>query len=162
MRKLNIRGQSLIEAVLSLGVSSIIIAAIAMVVITSMNNANYAKYQNVAAHYAQEGLDIIRQQSETNWDLFSQKTSGTYCLAQDSTDLGTSPVGDCTTPNISSNNINFIRKIIILTSGSGCSSGEKVSVVVSWSDGKCSSSKPYCHDVTLDSCFAQINNVPNP
>jgi type II secretory pathway pseudopilin PulG len=162
MTKLNNRGQSLIEAVLSLGVCSIIIAAIAMVVITSMNNANYAKYQNVAAHYAQEGLDIVRQQSETNWSLFALKSSGTYCLAQDSTDMGTTPVSDCATPNISSNNINFIRKIIILASGSGCSSGEKVSVIVSWSDGKCSSSNLYCHNVTLDSCFAQINNVSNP
>ncbi len=161
MMIINDKGQSLVEAMLALGVAAIIIGSIALVVLTTVNNADYSKTQNLATQYAQQALDIVRQQSDSNWSAFSAYVSGTYCLAENSTDLG-SPTGGCSTPNITSNNNNFIRSVVINTADASCGSGEKVTVSVSWPDSKCTGSNKYCENVTLDSCFAQIANPPNP
>lgn len=162
MIKLNNRGQGLIEALVALGVSSIIVAAIAMAVVTSLDNASFSKYQNLATHYAQQGMDIMRQKSETNWADFEGLCSTgncNYCLAQSSDIL---IGGTCNIANITNDTVGFVRKVTI-DSGSGCSSGKKVTVTVSWSDGKCKdASNIFCHSVVLDSCIAQINDAQTP
>lgn len=160
MINLGEKGQTLVEALIALGVATIIITAIGMVVITSLDNATFSKNQNLATQYAQEGMDIMRKKSNTDWGTFIAFCPGgncTFCLPQSSENLVS---GTCTTPNITNGIGNkFIRKII-MNSGAGCSAtGQKVSVIVSWGDGKCKDAgDPYCHNVTLDTCFEQINS----
>jgi type II secretory pathway pseudopilin PulG len=159
MKKLNNYGQTLIEALIALGVSIVVIAAIALAVLTAMNNVTFSKNQNLATGYAQQGMDILRQQSESDWTTFDNTclVTGypcTYCLDQGAIVLGS----DCTSTNINSF---FLRKVKIEHLGSGCLTGDKVTVIVSWRDGKCTdASNLYCHNVTLNSCFTEINNVP--
>ena len=161
MIKLNNKGQTLIEALIALGVSVVIVGAIALSIISGINNATFSKNQNLATAYAQEGMDIVHQQSESDWETFKNIASGTYCLDQNATSLDSG--SDCIsviTPNISSF---FLRKVKIDPAGSGCSSGEKVSVIVAWSDGKCTGpGNSLCHNITLDSCITQINSVTGP
>jgi len=158
MRKINNKGQTLIEALVALSVSTIIIAAITMAVITGMNNATFSKNQNLATGFAQQGMDILHQQSQSDWATFDgMATNITYCLVQNETTLDS----DCPdSPNINSS---FVRKVKIEPPSAGCSSGKKVSVTVSWGDGKCTDAgNKYCHNVSLDSCFAQTNTSTNP
>lgn len=155
---INQKGQSLIEAVVALGAAVLIISAIAVVVITAVNNADFSKYQNLATQYSQQGMEILKQQSQSDWQGFSVNyPSGTYCLNQSSTTL-TNLFGTICPKNI--NNF-FVRQVVINQGSVGCNSNTKVSVSVYWADGKCPVNT-YCHDVTLDSCLANINNAPAP
>lgn len=157
MRKINQKGQSLVEALIALGAAAIIVSAIAVVVITSVNNSDFSKYQNLATQYSQQGMEILKQKSESDWTTFSS-FSGNYCLAQDSTTLVAAGSG-C------SANINnfFVREVTITQNSSSCSGNARVNISVSWADGRCtSSSNPYCHSVDLDSCLANINTKVAP
>lgn len=155
---MNQRGQTLIEAVIALGIASIIISALAVVVITSISNSTFSKNQNLATHYAQQGIDILRGQSSSDWVSFQAK-AGVFCLNGGTTDLG-SPVTGCTTPNVDNF---FVRKVTITQASASCQGSAKVAVDVSWNDGKCTSaSNLYCHSVLLDSCLANINSVSAP
>lgn len=153
---INQKGQSLIEAVVALGAAVLIISAIAVVVITAVNNADFSKYQNLATQYSQQGIEILKQQSQSDWSSFSA-LSGTYCLNQGSTTL-TTLFGTICAKNI--NNF-FVRQVVISQGSASCNSNTKVSVSVYWADGKCPVNI-YCHDVTLDSCLANINSAPAP
>lgn len=151
------KGQSLVEAIIALGAAVVIISAIAIAVITSVSNSDFSKNQNLATHFAQQGIEILRGQSESDWTSFATR-SGTFCLTQGNSNLGL-PTSSCNLPNI--NNF-FIRKVVISPGNAGCSTNTKVSVTVSWSDGKCSLSNAYCHSVLLDTCLANINSISAP
>lgn len=151
---INESGQSLVEALVALGAAVIIVSAVAIAVITAQNNADFSKNQNLATQYARQGMEVLRQIRETSWQTFSS-FSGTYCLSQSSTTL--TPSGGTSCPvNISSF---FIRSVTINQNYGGCSGGARVATSVFWSDGKCASSNPYCHDVTLESCLTNINKT---
>lgn len=153
----NQKGQSLIEALIALGAAAVIVSAIAVAVITAVNNSDFSKNQNLATQYAQQGMDILRQKSESNWQSFSAY-GGNYCLNQDSTTL--TPQGVACPKNISNF---FVRQITISQNSSSCSTNAKVSVSVAWTDGKCTSSaNVYCHAVVLDSCLANISQTQLP
>jgi Tfp pilus assembly protein PilV len=152
------KGQSLVEALVALAAAVVIVSAIAVAVITSVNNSDFSKNQNLATQYAQEGIEILRNLSQSDWAIFSTY-SGTYCLNQNSATL-TTPSGATCTQNINSF---FVRQAVINQGSSSCSSNTKVSVSVAWADGKCTSaSNPYCHAVLLDSCLANINSTTLP
>jgi type II secretory pathway pseudopilin PulG len=153
------RGQILIEAVLALAVAVVIIAAISGAAITSVNNSSYSRDQNSATDYARQGIEVLKQQSETDWTNFSLNSDGSYCFASNNV----LTIGLNCSPNIGSNNY-FIRQVQITknsTSCGGIAGVTEVSVIVSWSDGKCTtSSKTYCHQVILNSCLANIGGAP--
>ena len=174
MMKLNEKGQSLVEALIALGVAAIVVSAMAVAAITSVNNADFSKYQNLATNYAQQGLEVLRQQAQSNWSLFttqvpaySPEFSGkTYCLDQ-TVPLQLSPLnslGACDpTPNVIDNGKNFFLREVTLTQTASsdltCHGSVLANVSVAWTDGKCGSVTTYCHNVTLQSCFANINGV---
>ena len=154
---INPKGQTLIEALIALGAAVVIISAIAVVVITSVSNSDFSKYQNLATQYAQQGIDIMRSQSESDWTSFTVK-AGTFCLSKGTANLG-APVTNCNTPNVDNF---FVREVIITQASASCQGSAKVAVDVSWSSGKCSASNLYCHSVLLDTCLANINSVSAP
>ncbi len=159
-------GQTLIEALLALIVVIVIITAVVTAVITSLSGATFTKNQNLASQYAQEGIDIARNMKDSDFASFSALNNDQYyCAAQGSTSLDSS---SCSTKL---NGI-FTRKIYINHNGQGpndgasvvkkCPFGTFVSSIVSWSDPKCGNSGVDCHSVKLDSCFDDLNKVPNP
>lgn len=151
------KGQILLEALIALAVATIILSALSVAAITSITNSNFSRDQNLATSYAQQGKEVLRKQSESDWTSFSANSSGTYCLGNDN--ILISPSGSGCVPNTGTNNY-FIRKVIINTNATtNCGSTTSVSVVVLWSGGKCSGSS-YCHSVNLDSCFTNINALP--
>lgn len=165
MKRFDSLGQTLIEALVALGVGIAIISAMAVVVVTSLNNAQFSKDQNYATQYAQQGMEVLRRIRDTNWTTFTEYTSTFYCLDKDSAVLRMMS-SDC-----GQNFDNFKREVSISHNSDDCdntatpsSKGSKVTISVKWSDGRCSSSgaENFCHKADLSSCFYNINTIPTP
>jgi hypothetical protein len=151
---MNKKGQGLVEALIALGAAVVIISAITVAVVTAVNNSDYSKSQNLATGYAQQGMEIVKQDSQLDWVSLQASISAStvWCLPQGSTDF--SPVLPCTV-NIGER---FVRQLDFDLPLSTCTGNgiHRVTVTVKWTDGKCSSSLDYCHKVVLDSCIADI------
>lgn len=150
------QGQSLVEAIVALSAGVIIVSAIVVAVISSLNNSDYAKNQNLATSYAQEELEVLKSQARTDWKTVSSyPVNNSYCAGSDGS----------FTQNASCNTVNignvFIRQVDIVTPGSGCvyTPVQEVQVKVSWSDGKCDNGS-FCHSVVLDACLTDVNTLP--
>lgn len=155
------KGQSLIEVLIALAASVAVVSAIAVTVITSLNNADFTKNQNLATGYSREGMDIVKQLAKSNWSSFLANYNSTnYCLAQGSTTLTLMTGVNCQ-KNIA--NL-FDRRIIIEQNSISCQDNGNVKVTswTLWSDSKCQTGDIFCHEVKLESCFANINTVNAP
>lgn len=163
-------GQTLLEILLAFGVSMLVLSAIIIGITTSLSNAQYAKNQNLATSYAQEGMAVIRQIRNSSWTEFS-KDGENYCIGQDPTKLAERTSASC------GQNVGiFSREVVLKHNSSKCCSnadtsncvgglkGSEATVKVSWSDSKCSAGtgSPYCHKVELISCFSTIDPTPTP
>lgn len=159
------KGQSLLEVLIALSAAVLIISAIAVVVISSLSNTQFTKNQNLANHYAQEGIEVVRKIRDSSWNNFDTHVSGDYCLSQGETVLPTTPLPPGS--NCAQNIGIFVREIDIERISAVCPggvnpNGSKVTSVVSWSDGKCptTGSNIYCHKVEIETCFHNVNTKP--
>ena len=159
----NQKGQTLIEALVSLSIAVAVVGAITVVVISSLNNATFTRNQNQATQYAQEGIEIVKRVSlSESSPNFKALPGDTYCLDKSNTQLDeplTNPgTGGCGF-NVASI---FSREVNIDHNNSdpqeGCGGNTKVTVKVKWSDNKCQdASGPFCHEVALTSCLSDYN-----
>jgi Tfp pilus assembly protein PilV len=168
---MNEKGQSLIEVMVALGVAVIIITAIVMSVILAVFNTQVAKTQNLATFYARQAMEILKQQSSSDWANF-KNLSGPYCLAKGSTSLD--PAKDKKTSGhcLEDSSNRFRREVVIVppaqTQGNSCEIvdtgiyGSNIAVIVSWNDSKCADAATFCHQVKLESCFQDLNAIPTP
>lgn len=155
------KGQTLIEVLVALGVAIVLIFAITIIVINTLNNAVFSKNQNLATQIAQEGMELVRKQKQSNQATFNS-LSGDYCLGKEQTILSPKVI-DC------SQNVDiFKREIKINRSDLGScdtpsANDAKVIVTVLWFDNKCTSTANlFCHNVKLISCFSDVANIPTP
>ncbi len=167
---MKMKGQTLVEIVVALGVVGVVMLAITVTVTTALSNVQYSKLQNQATQYAQQGMEIIRNMRDTNWanfNTFGTNSPGTnYCLADSCTTLGgaacsTASVCD-TTPNIAISGTNvFIRQVKITKNSGNCTIGSatEINVTVKWTDGKCASGA-YCHQANINSCLSDYTRRP--
>lgn len=146
------KGQSLIEVLVALGIFTVLITSVVTIVTSSLNNTRFSQDQNTATKYAQEGLEITRSLRNSNYTTFATY-NGNYCLAKGASTLG--PVQSaCAAPNAD----HFIRSIRIEQSP-GCGANvSKIISTVSWTDGKCSTGS-YCHKSELVSCLSRVSPV---
>lgn len=130
MRKALVRnnlGQTLIELLMALGAGVLIVLAIVGGLIMAGKNSQFAKNQNLATRYAQEGIELIRsQRDKLGWSTFYADYNGQpQCIA---TDGVFSALSDgC--PKIVGL---FIRSATFVDNGSGLSL--TIAVTVSWPD----------------------------
>lgn len=150
---MNMKGQTLLEALLAISLVMLVLSGISVTIITSLNNAGYGKTQAIATQYAQEGMEIVRKIRNSNYTGFGNYNAGNYCLSEDSSILQAS--GNCS-PNVGS----YVRSVFIEQSGCGVNIA-KATVTVAWTDGKCSSGS-YCHNSQIISCFSKVNPVQAP
>lgn len=160
---LNNKGQGLVEALVALGAASVIIAAIAISVVSAVNNSDYSKNQNKATALAQQEMEILSQESRTNWSVFNAR-NGSYC-AFNPRDLKAT-IEECNKVNSALIDNVFIRQVDIQKGDStncqgNVQNGTSVKVTVKWTDGKCDADD-YCHSVYVQSCFTNINLTPSP
>lgn len=148
------KGQSLVEAILAISVIGVIISGISVVIVASLNNANFGKTQTQATQYAQEGIETLRLIRNNNYSGF-QSYNGNYCLNKYATTL-TSP-DTCVSPNLDK-----YKRSVSIEQSPGCATNiTKVTVSVSWTDGKCAGGD-FCHKSNLVSCMSRINPIQSP
>lgn len=160
------RGQTLIEVLVALALAALIISAISIAVITSLNNAIFSKNQNSATQYAQEGMEIMKRLKDTNWNTFNNYgvSVNNYCLDKGSTLLREMQGNKC------GQNIDiFMRQVKIEKSNSDCklegsaTLGTRLTVSVFWNDGKCKNQEqPFCNKAEVVSCFTDANMIQAP
>jgi hypothetical protein len=135
--KYSVLGQSLFEVIIAIGVAALILVASVSLSTASVRNSNFSKNNAVATKYAQEGSEYIREQRDTNWDLFMANYTG-------SSSINLATVGSSTI------NSNFTRQISQTvckyfdgtnTTATTCGSGSNANIVdvyvtVSWTDGQ--------------------------
>jgi|SRR5579885_2848272 len=154
MKNTSHKGQTLVEMLIALGILVMLLSSAVALVSSTLHNAQAVTSETQATKYAQEGMEIVHQIRDTNYVGF-RKYSGTYCLGQNQTTLG-SAVVSCTSANVG----NFIRSVQIQQNGCG-NTIAKISVIVAWQDSKCSGNT-YCQNVPLVSCLTTVNPIPAP
>src|SRR3989344_342773 len=75
-------GQTLLEALIALATAVVIISAMAVLVLSSLSNAQFSKNQNQATQYAQQGIEFLKNLSQSNWITFNTY-NGSYCMPSD-------------------------------------------------------------------------------
>lgn len=156
-------GQSLIEVLIALAASVAVVSAIAVTVITSLNNAEFTKNQNLATQYSREGLEIVRQLAKNDWNSFySTYTNQNYCLSTNNTLTVMSGQNCGVNINDSNGHPVFDREININQNSPQCVNSVFITSSVLWSDSKCQSGNTLCHNVVLHSCISNINAVTAP
>lgn len=151
-------GQSMLEVLVALGSAVIIITSITVAVITSLNNTKFGEKQNAATQYAQEGLDIARTLRDRDYLSFADLGTE-YCLGDDDTLKNIDEESCEGRPNLGGD---FIRTLQFNHDNNSCDAQNQnltlteVTSRVSWTDGKCGASEPYCHNVTLVTCFSDV------
>lgn len=165
-------GQTLLEILLAFGISILVLGAAIFVITTSLNNVQYTKNQNLATSLAQEGMAIVKQIRNSNWNNFKNLkdytlSNTTYCLDQGSTEL-ISIISNSPVPCGQNINSFFSRQVKFehnsVSCASGGASGSRASIKVLWSDNKCpaGAGAPLCHKVELITCFSDIDSKQNP
>jgi hypothetical protein len=163
-------GQTLLEILFAFSAVILIMGAVIAAVIVSLSNAQYAKNQNLATSFTQEGLAVVRNIRDSNWANFSALLETTYCLGQNSMVLEELISPTCSDQLGPSRRLGkggiFSREVIFDHESEDCCSdntvpcagirGSKATVKVSWTDNKCSGT-PYCHKVEVISCFSKID-----
>ena len=154
--KFSEKGQSILEVMIALAAATIIITAIVAAVISALSNEQFSIGQNQATQFAQEGLDSMRNLSQTDWNTFVNYPQYN-CLGKNET-IPTQRSGTICPENMDTGS--FIREIWI--ESNSCTSptppsllNTKVTSVVKWADGKCmgAGDEQYCHKVELISCY---------
>lgn len=146
------KGETLIEALVALGLIAIVVTAVATTVTTALSNVQFNEKQTRATKYAQQGIETVRQIRNQNYNAFLN-LDGLYCFGKDQEYLGF-PQSSCTAENIDT----FIRSVEI-NHNPGCSPNvARVTVRVAFKDGKCEDNT-YCHIQTHSSCLSTVNPV---
>ena len=179
------KGQTIIEVLIALAVCAFIVSAAMTAVTSSLNNAQYSKAQNIATHYAEEGMEYMRKLRNQDWNYYysnnvlrflGSEQWAVSCLGSSLTlEPLTSGTGVCSSTYADGNHM-FIRTVRGEKESSNCGGSlgvdvRKIIVTVAWSDSKCTSSSSdtplgipgfYCHRVQLSSCFSDKWRVPTP
>ncbi len=177
----NQKGQIVIEAVIALAALLILIAAIAVVITTSVSNATFSSNQDLANKHAQEAIERIRNlaQSNTTFQVGSQDTTvfslegASFCMGDDNTitlaeNQGAGTPRDGCGVNVANS---FVRTVEFAqnTCASESFQGVEVTTRVAWSGGKCKCpdvatctiAERYCHEAILTTCFQKPSSNTN-
>ena len=158
------KGQTLLEVMLALSIAILIVSAVVASILNALNNEQFGVSQNQATQLAQEGVDLFRNLSQSDWATFTNygrrdtTDAISWCLPQvNPTPI---PLGSGCAPN-AGNNDRFVREIkvelnscITPTPGITNISG-RVTSTVKWGDGKCTGTgdDQYCHKTEVVSCM---------
>jgi type II secretory pathway pseudopilin PulG len=153
-------GQTLIEAVLAIGILVAVLPAIVLTATNVLNQAQYTRNKSLANSYAREGMSVVRAIKDTSWTDFttSYPASNKYCIDSDLQLNAVAMLYNCGS-NASyaiGADGTFSREVTFIDNPSDCLGGRKTTVKILWADGKCSVSAPYCNSVELVTCLLNI------
>ena len=147
------KGQSLLEMVIALGIILAVISTLAIVTLNSMQNSQFSKNQVQATKLAQDGIDKVRSIKSRNYtvcgltptgkwnDFFTTKSCPTsadcrYIIRTTSACGGTDPVSlnaSGTAEQVTLDGVNFQRTVTIVDF-EGVLNRKEVTVAVAWTD----------------------------
>lgn len=162
VHKLNSKGQSLLEITITIGLSVLVVTALATVTIKGLSTSQTARLQTEASKYAQEGIDDVRwardntgtvciDSTHYQWDAkfwsdgecntgscnFEIKTDGSSCGAAPMGYVTTNPYLDLITSGPTFKPISgtvFSREISINAATPSCTYQRQVTSTVKWTD----------------------------
>lgn len=161
------KGQTIIEAIVALAAIFVIVTAITIAIISAVSNSQFIKNQNLANKYAQQGMEFVRGIHAEDIETFAS-FSQTYSYGDDGgqscvgTNIRGLCAGEVTTVNVGNahiRTINFVDDEEPCLDNVTSINLKKVTVVVSWSSGKCGEDDRFCHDTTLVSCIPYQRDV---
>jgi type II secretory pathway pseudopilin PulG len=137
----NLRGFSLIDIIIALGIASLLFFSIYELFIFS-TRATYSRVNKTESlQFAEEGIEAVRTLRNRGWDTYiGSKSVGTnyyLTLSGDQWTLGTTPtalINSLFTRTIVFNNVNRDGSGNISTSGTLDPDTKKVTVTVSWQE----------------------------
>lgn len=132
------RGQSLIEAVVALGITVLILVTLVSGVVSALKTVQFARNKTLATKYAQEGIEAVRSIRDRGW---TQVTSGTY---------GLSWTGVQWTLMGSSEALDKFSRTVTIADGA-LAETKNITVSVSWREGN------RTQDVTLMAILTKLN-----
>ncbi len=101
------KGQTLVEAVVVIGVVVLLVTGLIAGTTAALRSAQSGRTRTQAISLAQEGMEIVRGVRDSNWTTF-QAYAGLYCVGSDhALALG---VGSCN-PNIETSEATFTRSV---------------------------------------------------
>jgi Tfp pilus assembly protein PilV len=126
------KGQSLIEAVVAIGVVILIVSGLIVAVISSIRSAQSSRSRSVATKLTQDGMESMRNLRDSGWTQFISLASGVeWCLGSDG--IITAPdETDLSCPQIESAKTFFDRRIVISDTSDEQAT---VMVTVTWTEG---------------------------
>ncbi len=131
MKKQPVRnfGQTLIELLVALGAGVIIMVALVGVVVVAGKNSQFAKNQNLATRFSQEGIELIRsKRDQQGWTTFYSNYNGQpQCI--DASGNFTNMSTDC-----GKNVTNFFNRSASFVDNSGDQTQLEVTVTTSWQE----------------------------
>jgi len=78
---MKVKGQSIFEVVIAIGVIGIIISGVVALATTSIRNSTFTRNKSLAARYAQEAVEWMRGERDAGWVTFhTYAGTATYCL----------------------------------------------------------------------------------
>ena len=121
----NRQGQSLVEAVVVIGMVIVLVSGLIVGTTVSLRSSELGRSRSLAVKYATEGIEYARNLRNVGWTDFQAKT-GAWCLDKDKT-LTQAVSGVCSA-NIDSM---FARKLTF----SWTDPKMTVTVAITWNDG---------------------------
>ncbi len=132
MKRLNTRGQLLVEMIVVIGVVVVLATGIVVGTTVALSGAQQNSLRSGATQYAQEGIELARDKRDAGWNAFADlgTPKTIYCVGTNKLFNETS--GGCA-PNIGDQ---YTRKITLelIDPGSPTQVKMSVDVTVAWGD----------------------------
>ncbi len=128
---------SLVEILIFISILSVFFVVAAAIVTVSLRNLSISEHKLVASHYAQELVDWVRSQSQSDWNDFvnnyAPASGETRCFNSTSI-TGWGAVGTCASSGLSP--AIFRRQVTITGVNTACdfTCQARVNVTVSWTE----------------------------
>ncbi len=129
---INNRGQSLFEVLVSVAIAALLITGLVSLVATLVRNSTQSKNIDIAARYAQEATEWLREERDKNPSAFFDILEGTKSLGSDSATDGITTSVSSWTPSPEIEDTPFSRTVEISKPDSNTISAV---ITVSWTDG---------------------------
>lgn len=145
----NNKGQSLVEAVVAIGLVTLVLVALISAITFSLANAQYSRNKSIATKYAQEAIEAMRKLRDAGWPAFytwaNDTTGRTYCMTNTFTLTNIPPA--CV---VIDDTYDIFTRTVKLVGNGGTRDRVSVQVVVTWTQGT------RTPNVTLDTYLTKV------
>ena len=124
-------GQSLVEAIVAIGISVVIITGLVVLAVGAVRTATLSRNRAIAVQYAQEGIEALRSIRDRDFAVLGSLASNTnYQLVPPGSQWNVAPG----TRNITVSGVVFQQKFVKSTAAPASASKPRFTVTVSWTD----------------------------